>query len=268
MLKYVILTHQLHVSAVFFLLQLLFIVDLHSNNHILKWIKLCEKYHIPQAGVKEISELIENNGGFYKEYMDTLTNILKNSYFAHFLLPFVICEDCGESFQTDSIICPGCQKKLISSCASCHLTKGQVESLVASECTIKCNHLDRVDSKNTKSYFLISPKAFILLIYEYSYDLFLPCILPSQIDDLVDYCSKSKAITPFTDINTALLLESLGLTDLSEKIKRINAKNNKESNILSGIQLDNFENTQEEKLFSIYCKDDKYWFIFSTTRSH
>ena len=256
MLKSVILTHHQNVSAVFFLLQLLFIVNLHSNDHILKWIKLCEKYHIPQAGVKEISELIEKNGGFYKEYMDTLTNILKNSYFAHFLLPFVICGNCGESFQTDSIFCPGCQKLLITSCASCNLKQKQVKKLVASECTIKCNHLDRVSSDKTNCFYLISPKAFILLIYEYSYDLFLPCILPSQIDDLVDYCSKSKAITPFTDMNTALLLECMGLNDLSERIKRLNAKNNKESNILSGIQLDNLDNTQEEKLFSIYCKDD------------
>ena len=188
--------------------------------------------------------------------MDTLTNILKNSYFAHFLLPFVICGNCGESFQTDSIFCPGCQKLLIKSCASCDLKQNQVEKLVVSECTIKCNHFDRVSSDKTNCFYLISPKAFILLIYEYSYDLFLPCILPSQIDDLVDYCSKSKAITPFTDMNTALLLECMGLNDISERTKRLNAKNNKESNILSGIQLDNLDNTQEEKLFSIYCKDD------------
>ena len=84
-----------------------------------------------------------------------------------------------EAFFTDTILCPECSQPLISSCTRCNINK--VDYTIDTK--KRCNHLDRVDSKETQCFFVLTPEAFICLMYENSFDSFFVCHFLSHMDE-------------------------------------------------------------------------------------
>ena len=143
------------------------------------------------------------------------------------------------------MFCPRCKYPLISSCTKCKINQKLLNEEKIAE-GAQCNHFDRVNSSGTSCYYMITPKAFILLLYQCGYDEFLPCVKPSQISDLVNYCKITKGITPFTDMNSGRLLGSYGYTVLEKEITMLNV-HTKENNVVKN---DKYSKLQEELLFN------------------
>ena len=87
----------------------------------------------------------------------------------HSSLCLLLCVEHVKSlFFTDTILCPECSQPFISSCSRCGINK----VVYTIDTTMRCNHLDRVDSKETQCFFVLTPEAIIYLMYENSFDSF------------------------------------------------------------------------------------------------
>ena len=140
---------------------------------MINWVEFCMKNHLSLNSVKDLSVLlVKYLPSFYNDYTHLLDYVYQDSSLAQFIMPFVVCGACKKPFFTDSILCPECSQPFISSCSRCGINK--VHYTIDTK--KRCNHLDRVDSKETQCFFVLTPEAYICLMYENSFDSFLSVI--------------------------------------------------------------------------------------------
>lgn len=219
---------------------------------MINWVEFCMKNHLSLNSVKDLSVLlVKYLPSFYNDYTHLLDYVYQDSSLAQFIMPFVVCGACKKPFFTDSILCPECSQPFISSCTRCNINK--VDYTI--DTTMRCNHLDRVASKETQCFFVLTPEAFICLMYENSFDSFFVCHFLSQMDDLISYCKETGVISQFTDLNTGKILNHCGFPEYQERIKELHSHNHGDNMFLKQFTPDDMKNTQEEKLFHVFCID-------------
>lgn len=220
----------------------------------MEWISFCEKFDIPHSGVEDLSVLL-NDTSFIKQYDAAVEKIIHHSSFGRMAIPFVVCGSCRMAFQTEFIFCPNCKQPLIKYCKECGLTEAKLKQLGKSQNTeylhLKCNHIERVDSKDTVAFYMISPESLIATLFSISFHKRLICTRPSQVLSLVEYVRATSIVTPFTDINSARLWDDIGFPSVAAAIRSVNMVPDVETNVLEDYSMLNMKEWGEIGIFHI-----------------
>ena len=170
-------------------------------------------------------------------------------------IPFVVCGSCKIAFQTEFIFCPNCKQPLIKYCKECQFTEAKMRQLGKSRDThylsLKCNHIERVDSKDTVSFYMISPESLIATLFSISLHKRLICTRPSQVLSLVEYVKATHVVTPYTDINSARLWDDIGFPSVATAIRSVNVVSDEETNVLKDYSILNMKEWSENGIFHI-----------------
>lgn len=171
------------------------------------------------------------------------------------IIPFVICGHCGNPFQTDLIFCPGCQEPLIKNCKKCKITEDAMKKLIIdadpSSLSLTCNHIDRVDSPGTVTYYMVSPESLLVMVYSISFNKRLICTRPSQIMALVEYCKATGVITPLTDLNSSRVWKEIGFGFVADEIASLGNAPQSEPDVLKQCSLMSTDEWKDSSLFHV-----------------
>lgn len=199
--------------------------------------------------------LLLDDTSFTQLYDSAIDSIIRNSSFGKMVIPFVVCGSCQIAFQTEFIFCPNCKQPLIKYCKECLFTEARMRQLGKSRDThclsFKCNHIERVDSKDTISFYMISPESLIATLFSISLHKRLICTRPSQVLSLVEYVKATHVVTPYTDINSARLWDDIGFPAIATAIRSVNVVSDEETNVLKDYSLLNMKEWSENGIFHI-----------------
>ena len=199
--------------------------------------------------------LLLDDTSFTQLYDSAIDSIIRNSSFGKMAIPFVVCGSCKIAFQTEFIFCPNCKQPLIKYCKECRFTEAKMRQLGKSRDThylsLKCNHIERVDSKDTVSFYMISPESLIATLFSISLHKRLICTRPSQVLSLVEYVKATHVVTPYTDINSARLWDDIGFPSVATAIRSVNVVSDEETNVLKDYSILNMKEWSENGIFHI-----------------
>lgn len=189
-------------------------------------------------------------------YEKSSTSILHNSCMAQMAVPIKYCKKCQKMMLTKRVFCEICQEEpLIKYCKGCGITKGQIDSIIASgkqsDCTLECNCPDVTPDGNVILHSLTC-EGLICEFHRYTFCDHMIAVTPSTQLLLSEYCKRTSAISSLSDMNTARLWKHIGREDISEMMIDMMSNPNPSSSFVN--ELYNSKDSNEEMLFNINSK--------------